>query len=92
MDLLIKNGELVSEHRRYRADLLIQGEAISRIGPDLDVPDGAQVIDATGKLVFPGFIDPHVHVYMPFMGTRTRDTHATASQAALVGERPRSSR
>lgn len=85
MDLLIKNGELVSEHRRYRADLLIQGEAITRIGPDLDVPDGAQVIDATGKLVFPGFIDPHVHVYMPFMGTRTRDTHATASQAALVG-------
>lgn len=85
MDLLIRNGELVSEHRRYKADLLIQGEKISRIGPDLDVPDGVQVIDAAGKLVFPGFIDPHVHVYMPFMGTRTKDTHATASQAALVG-------
>lgn len=85
MDTLITNGELVSDGRRYRADVLIQGEQIARIGSDLPVPSGTQVIDAGGKFVFPGFIDPHVHVYMPFMGTRTKDTHATASQAALVG-------
>lgn len=85
MDLLIRNGELVCDGQRSKADILIQGEKISRIGPGLEVPQGAQVIDAAGKLIFPGFIDPHVHVYMPFMGTRTKDTHATASQAALVG-------
>ena len=43
------------------------------------------MIDATGKYVFPGFIDPHVHIYLPFMGTFSKDTYETASQAALVG-------
>ena len=45
----------------------------------------AEVIDASGKYVFPGFIDPHVHIYLPFMGTFAKDTHETASRAALVG-------
>ena len=43
------------------------------------------MIDATGKFVFPGFIDPHVHIYLPFMGTFAKDTYDTASRAALVG-------
>ena len=43
------------------------------------------MIDARGKYVFPGFIDPHVHIYLPFMGTFAKDTHETASRAALVG-------
>jgi len=43
------------------------------------------VIDAAGKLVFPGFIDPHVHIYLPFMGTYSKDTYETGSKAALVG-------
>ena len=47
-------------------------------------PD-CEVIDARGKYVFPGFIDPHVHIYLPFMGTFAKDTHETASRAALVG-------
>ncbi|HYO26413.1 MAG TPA: dihydropyrimidinase [Lacipirellulaceae bacterium] len=42
-------------------------------------------MDATGKFVFPGFIDPHVHIYLPFMGTYAKDTYASASRAALVG-------
>ena len=45
----------------------------------------AEVIDASGKYVFPGFIDPHVHIYLPFMGTSAKDNHETASRAALVG-------
>ena len=43
------------------------------------------MIDASGKFVFPGFIDPHVHIYLPFMGTYAKDTYETASRAALVG-------
>lgn len=43
------------------------------------------MIDARGKLVFPGFIDPHVHIYLPFMSTFAKDTHETASIAALIG-------
>src|SRR5690554_7725315 len=67
------------------ADIYVEDEKITAIGKDLEAPDGAEVIDASGKYVFPGFIDPHVHIYLPFMGTATKDTHATGSQAALVG-------
>ena len=85
MALLIKNGEIVTADSRYRADIVCEGETIARIGPGLTAPPGADVIDAAGKFVFPGFIDPHVHVYLPFMGTLAKDTYHTASRAALVG-------
>ncbi|GHF36185.1 dihydropyrimidinase [Deinococcus metalli] len=85
MTLLIKNGEIVTADRRYTADILVEGETIAQIGEHLSAPDGAEVIDASGKLVFPGFIDPHVHVHLPFMGTFAKDTHTTASQAAVIG-------
>ena len=85
MALLVQNGEIVTADARYRADIWCEGETITRIGPGLAVPPNAEVIDATGKLVFPGFIDPHVHIYLPFMGTLAKDTYPTASQAALVG-------
>jgi dihydropyrimidinase len=85
MALLIKNGEIVTASDRYIADIFCENETITRIGHDIQPPAGADVIDATGKYVFPGFIDPHVHIYLPFMGTFAKDTHTTASQAALVG-------
>lgn len=85
MPLLIKNGEIVTADARYHADIYAEGETITRIGQNLEVPEGTVVIDAGGKLVFPGFIDPHVHVYLPFMATFAKDTHATASKAALIG-------
>lgn len=85
MPLLIKNGEIVTADARAKADVYVEDETITRIGRNLEAPPDAEVIDAEGKYVFPGFIDPHVHVYLPFMGTVTKDTHATASQAALVG-------
>jgi dihydropyrimidinase len=85
MALLIKNGEIVTASERYVADIFCENETITRIGKDLPVPDGTEVIDATGKYVFPGFIDPHVHIFLPFMGTYAKDTHETASKAALVG-------
>jgi len=85
MPLLIKNGEIVTADSRFRADLYIEDETITRIGAALDAPPGTEVLDASGKLVFPGFIDPHVHIYLPFMATFAKDTHETGSIAALIG-------
>jgi dihydropyrimidinase len=85
MGLLIKGGEIVTADARFHGDIWIEGETISAIGHDLLAPAGVEVIDATGKLVFPGFIDPHVHIHLPFMATFAKDTHATASKAALIG-------
>src|SRR3984957_5007625 len=85
MALLIRNGEVVTVGSRTHADIYVENETISAIGKNLDAPPDTEVIDASGKLVFPGFIDPHVHVYLPFMATFAKDTHETASIAALVG-------
>jgi dihydropyrimidinase len=85
MALLIRNGEIVTSTERYFADILVEGEEIAQIGKSLVAPAGAEVVDATGKLVFPGFIDPHVHIHLPFMGTFAKDDYKTASTAALVG-------
>lgn len=86
MSLLIQGGEIVTADSRFIGDLLCEGETISRIGEHLDPPSPeTTVIDAHGKYVFPGFIDPHAHIYLPFCGTQTKDTYTTASRAALLG-------
>src|SRR5258708_21463835 len=85
MALLIRNGEIVTVDSRAHADIYAENETITRIGKNLDAPPNAEVIDATGKLVFPGFIDPHVHIYLPFMATFAKDSHETGSVAALIG-------
>src|SRR5271154_217816 len=85
MSLLIKNGEIVTADSRCVADILCEGETITCIDRNIAPPKGAEVIDAKGKFIFPGFIDPHVHIYLPFMGTFAKDTYETASVAALVG-------
>ena len=85
MALLIRNGKITTATDQYVADVLCEGEQIAAIGHHLAAPAGAEVIDATGKYVFPGFIDPHVHVYLPFMGTFSKDTYDSGSRSALVG-------
>ena len=85
MSILIKNGHIVTATDSYIADVLCEGEIITAIGENLIADSDAEIIDATGKYVFPGFIDPHVHIYLPFMGTFAKDTYETASRAALVG-------
>ena len=85
MALLIRNGNIITATENYIADIYCESETITRIGRDLDAPPGATVVDATGKYVFPGFIDPHVHIYLPFMGTLAKDDYISASKAALVG-------
>ncbi|MEO6003218.1 MAG: dihydropyrimidinase [Opitutus sp.] len=85
MSLLIKNGEIITADARYVADIYCEGETITRIDRNLSAPPGTTVVDATGQYVFPGFIDPHVHIYLPFMGTLAKDDYITGSQAALIG-------
>lgn len=84
MSILIKNGRIVTASDDYRADIFIENETISAIGKNLKV-DADEVINARGKLVFPGGIDPHVHLDMPFMGTSSSDDYATGTRAALHG-------
>ena len=85
MGLLIRNGEIVTPGSRAHADIYAESDTITRIGKNLEAPPGTEIIDAAGKLVFPGFIDPHVHIYLPFMATFAKDTHETGSIAALIG-------
>lgn len=84
MSVLIKNGRIITASDNYVADIFIEGETISTIGKKLNVKSDRE-IDASGMLVFPGGIDPHVHLEMPFMGTFSSDTHATGTRAALFG-------
>lgn len=88
MPLLINNGRIITATDDYHADIYCEDETITRIEPKIDaasLPDDTEVIDATGKYVFPGFIDPHVHIHLPFMGSNAIDDHESASKAALVG-------
>lgn len=88
MPLLIQNGRIITADADYHADIYCADEQITRIESSINpdsLPDDTEVIDAQGKYVFPGFIDPHVHVHLPFMGTCAKDTHESASRAALVG-------
>ncbi len=84
MSILIKNGRVVTASETYIADVYTKGEKIVAIGKDLNY-DADKVIDATDKLVFPGGIDPHVHLDMPFMGTYSSDDYETGTRAALHG-------
>lgn len=84
MSILIKNGRVITASEDSVADIFVQGEKIVAIGKDLPY-QADKVIDASGKLVFPGGIDPHVHLDMPFMGTYSSDNYETGTRAALYG-------
>ena len=64
MSLLIKNGRIITSSEDYVADIFIEGETISAIGKNFSMKAG-ETIDAKGKFIFPGGIDPHVHLDMP---------------------------
>ena len=83
--ILIQNGTLVFPGGSRKADLLIEGEKIARIGTDLDIPAGCSVVNASGKLVFPGFIDAHTHFDLHVAGTVTIDDFASGTKAAAAG-------
>ena len=84
MKKLLKGGTVVNACGTERADVLIDGELIEKIAPDLTC-DGAEVIDVTGKLLFPGFIDAHTHFDLDVCNTTTADDFYTGGRSALRG-------
>ena len=84
MSVLIKGGRIVTAADDYVADVFVDGERISLLGESLDVTADT-VIDATGKLVLPGLVDPHTHLDMPFGGTTTIDDVTSGHTAAAFG-------
>ena len=86
MSVLIRNGRIVTAVDDYYADIFIEGETISMIGKDLHLTvEADKVIDASGKLVIPGGIDPHTHMDMPFGGTTSADDFESGTIAAAHG-------
>jgi dihydropyrimidinase len=87
MKTLIKNGNIVTAVDSYTADILIDGETVAMIGKDLSSVVGSadKTIDATGKLVIPGGVDPHTHMDLPFGGTSSSDDFETGTRAAAFG-------
>jgi dihydropyrimidinase len=84
MKTLIKNGRVVTAVDDYKADILIEDETVSVIGKTLDM-EADKVIDAAGKLVIPGGIDPHTHMELPFGGTQASDDFYTGTCGAAFG-------
>jgi dihydropyrimidinase len=84
MSVLIKGGRVVTASDDYLADVFVDGERVTLVGESLDM-DADRVIDATGKLVLPGMVDPHTHLDMPFGGTVTIDDVESGQTAAAFG-------
>jgi dihydropyrimidinase len=84
MSILIRGGRVVTAADDYVADVLIEGEHIALIGTELDVA-ADRTIDAAGKYVLPGCIDPHTHLDMPFGGTVTVDDFESGQGSAACG-------
>lgn len=84
MKLIIKNGTIVTQSESYKADILVEDGKISAIGTAFN-EEGANVVDASGKLVLPGAIDAHTHLAMPFGGTVSADNYLAGTRAAACG-------
>jgi len=85
MSLLIRGGTVLDSMHAYRADVLCDNGKIAQIAPAIDVPAGAQVVDAGERYVIPGGIDPHTHMQLPFMGTVASDDFYSGTAAGLAG-------
>jgi dihydropyrimidinase len=84
MSILFRSGTLITAADTFQADVLVEGEVIASIGTDLKAP-GADVVDAAGKFILPGGVDPHTHFDLPMFGTVSSDDHYTGHKAAAFG-------
>src|SRR5437868_2995169 len=84
MGILIQNGTVVTADGVEKADVLVVGSTIREVRARLDT-EGHDVVDATGFLVFPGGVDAHTHMDMPFGGTVSADDFLTGTRAAAIG-------
>ncbi len=84
MSTLIKNATIITASETFRADILIEGETIAQIGINLTHPS-ANTLDATGKFITPGGVDPHTHFDLPMFGTVSSDDHYSGHKAAAFG-------
>jgi len=84
MSVLIRDGRIITAADDYMADVFIEDETVSMIGRSLGV-DADRVIDASGKYVLPGAIDPHTHMEMPFGGTLSCDDFTSGTTSAAFG-------
>lgn len=84
MDLLIKNGTIVTATEMFKADVAVKDGKIAAIGANLNY-DGAKTVDAEGMLVLPGAIDAHTHLAMSFGGTVSSDDYFAGTRAAACG-------
>jgi dihydropyrimidinase len=85
MKILIKNGIIIGSSDSIAADVLIQDGLIALTGPGLDEDDADRIIDASGRYILPGGVDPHVHMHLPVSGGFSSDDFFTGSRAALCG-------
>jgi dihydropyrimidinase len=86
MGLLIKQGEIVTATERYVADLYADDGRVLAIAPNLEQRSAKdQVLDAAGRFVFPGFVDPHVHLALPVAGTVSADDFETGTASGVAG-------
>lgn len=86
MSLLIKNGEIITATDRFVSDIYVEDGVIKSIGKNLEKPKATtRVIDAHGHYVFPGAIDAHVHMELPFMGEVSADDFETGTAAGVAG-------
>jgi dihydropyrimidinase len=81
---IIKGGTLITASETIKADILIEGGIIRLIGQDLD-PGEAEIVDATGRFITPGGVDPHTHFELPMFDTVSSDDHYTGHKAAAFG-------
>ncbi|MDR3363480.1 MAG: dihydropyrimidinase [Clostridiales Family XIII bacterium] len=85
MDILFKNGSVVTDSAIFKADVAVTGEKISQIGLNIKPDPATEVVDCKGKLILPGAIDAHTHLAMPFGGTISTDDYETGTRSAAAG-------
>lgn len=85
MGLVIRGGTVVNAGERFEADVKVEGRSVTAIGTNLAKGAGDTEIDAAGRYVLPGFVDPHVHMELPFMGTVSADDFETGTASGIAG-------